>query len=688
MSEPGATAAYESKAEAVKRDPTLVTAWLDAIAAADEEEKDWRKDADEAVKLYRAEGKDCTEFNIYHANIETLCPALYNSTPVPDVRRRYSDEDPTGKFVSDLLERGLAHSVDNYDFDSVMNGAVQDMAITDRGLARVRYVPYFGKDGMVAYEEAVCEHVPWKNFRRGPGRTWAEVPWVEFEHFLTKEEITALVGEEGVAAGVVIDNIPLNYTTAGKGESDDKTTGTNAGGIFKRARVLEIWDRENKAVLFICPDYKDAALSIQQDPLGLKDFFPIPRPMQMITSSDSLVPVVPLKVYRALLDELEELTERITKITRQVRARFAYSSTTPDIKELSEADDGEGIPITDTEMVTTGAGGLAAKIVWWPIRETASALETLIRQRDLVKQQIYEVTGIADILRGQTDPNETLGAQQIKAQWGSLRIQRSQREVARFARDLFRIKAEIMASKFSLGTFSKMTGIQMMTEEQKRVEQMRMQQAATAAQQSGGQQPPPQINPALNAPTVEDVESVLRDQFALSCRVDIESESTIRADEVRNQQAMAQFLQGTAQYAAAMAPLIQQNASIMPAAVGLYAAFSRHFNLGKSAEDELDKLIKAASQPPPAPQAPPPDPKAQGEAMTMKAKGELLQLEMTATREKIEGEMRLNAQKIEIEERKLALKEKEIALQERATALKGILPIAQTPGAPAPMGAQ
>jgi hypothetical protein len=70
---------------------------------------------------------------------------------------------------------------------------------------------------------------------------------------------------------------------------------------------------------------------------------------------------------------------------------------------------------------------------------------------------------------------------------------------------------------------------------------------------------------------------------------------------------MVSFVQGTAQYAQAMGPLIGLNPGLMPAAVQLYAAFARQFKLGKQAEDELERLIeeagKAQVQAPPA-QAP------------------------------------------------------------------------------------
>src|SRR6185369_6687729 len=72
------------------------------------------------------------KFNIFHANVETICPALYNSTPIPDVRRRFNDSDPIAKTVADVQERCLQYSVESYDFDHIMKLAVKDGEIAGR----------------------------------------------------------------------------------------------------------------------------------------------------------------------------------------------------------------------------------------------------------------------------------------------------------------------------------------------------------------------------------------------------------------------------------------------------------------------------------------------------------------------------------------------------------------------------
>ena len=85
----------------------LAREWLEAIDLAGKEEEAWRDDVENAVKIYDTTERTSNEFNILHSNQETLLPAIYNTVPVPDVRRRYNDKDPPGKVVADTLERAL-----------------------------------------------------------------------------------------------------------------------------------------------------------------------------------------------------------------------------------------------------------------------------------------------------------------------------------------------------------------------------------------------------------------------------------------------------------------------------------------------------------------------------------------------------------------------------------------------------
>lgn len=681
-------ASFEDKEDALKdgggtsEANNKVRMWLAVLDAATKEEKDWREEADQSLKIYRADdSKDSqTYFNILHSNVETILPAVYNSTPVPDIRRRFNDKGVATKEVADLLERSISYSLDSYDFDGTMRSVLFDAYVAGRGVVRVRYVPYFtpapGEDEneesaerkvgseiadsgeepqeVVSHEEVICEYVPWPQFRRGPGRVWADVPWVGFEHFLSREQLTALNEKLG-------PKVPLDATIADHGDAkgaDGYQTQEQPpkSEIFGRARVWEIWDKDSKTVLFIAPGYP-VPLVDREDPLRLTDFFPIPRPVQPLMTPGNMVPMCPYRAYKRLAEELNDITRRIQRLIKQLRVRGIYASSTQSLEGVLNADDGELVPAPGLEQFVDG-GGLEKAIAWWPIEPTVKALAQLYQQREQVKQAIYEVTGISDIVRGSTEASETATAQSLKSQWGSLRIQRMQADVARFARDLFRIKAEIIASKFSMQNLMLMTGIELPTEQQK----MLLQQQTQA-----GQPAPPQAAEVLQKPTVEEVEKILRSDLLRSYRVDIESDSTIRADLTRDKQEISEFIQGTAAYVGAIGPAVQEGTIPKALALEMFSGFARLFRLGKSAEDALDQAGQAAQDEAKNPQPEKPNP----EMMKVQAEAQANQQKMQADMQMQQQKLQMDAQKMQMEhdlkqrqmQQEFQLKREEMAFQ-------------------------
>ncbi len=650
----------------------LVELWLDALALADKEEKDWREDAAKVIDIYRNSAPRTGDvpntrdrrFNILFSNVETVIPAIYNSTPVPDVRRRFNDDDPAGKEVADLIERAVSSSVDAYDFDEGMRHDIKDMELAGRGVSRVRYKPYFtqadadaGNEAgegdapddeageTVAYEEVLCEHVAWKHFRHGPARTWQEVPWESFDHFMTREELIKLSPKHG-------EKVKLDTTIAGK---DDKNNGENLKEIFKRAYVREIWDKDSRKVIFIAPSYKDAPLAEIDDPLELTGFFCTPKPLYAIETSDDLTPVIPYHIYRDQAEELEQVSRRIMALVKAIKSVGAYDGSMEEISKLEEADDNTLVAITNVARYADGKG-IESGITWWPIDPAVKALKQLVEHRESIKQVIYEITGISDILRGQTDAGETATAQQIKQQWGSLRIQNKQVAIQKYARDLFRLKAEIIANKFDWKTIELMTGLSY-------PDQATKQQAKQIAQQAQQQQQPvpEQIQKVLEKPAKEEVEALLRNDATRNFRVDVESDSTIRADMTRNQQNMTLFLQGTAAFAQAMGPIVMTFKEMTPAVLEVYTAFARNFKLGKQAEDALDGVADKAKVA--AEQPPKPDPAQQAEQIKLQAVQQKAELDMQMAKEKHSMEMEKMQAELAIKKEELALKERELQIK-------------------------
>lgn len=574
--------------------------WMERIQAAERREDDWTREALAAERAYSVDTKSVEgklyDFNILHSNVETIVPAIYNSTPVPDIRRRFSSDDPEAKNYADMIERAISVQIDDNRLDTEVESLAQDAFIAGRGIVRLRFMADFQPDEMgqerPANERIVFEAVSWRDFRFGPAKRWEDVSWVAFRHSIPREEIEKLEDEDLIAAQAYGE-----AAATSDNEEDD-------------AEVWEIWDKDKREVIFIRADDRKM-FKREPDPLRLPDFFPVPRPVQPICVTGKLTPVCPFSVYKKLADELDKTTQRINKIISGLKVRGLVAGSAEDIMALARAEDNELVTADGLESLAQ-TGGIDKAIMWWPIETAMAVLKELYVTRETTKQAIYEITGISDIVRGASDAGETATAQNIKTQWGSLRIQKMQRLIQRQVRDIFVMMADIITTHFSPKTLQAMTGIQITSQ----MAQL-MQQPVTAAY-----------------------------------RVDIESDSTIKADLTRARGEMAEFLNGSGQFFSAMAPIIQADPSMAEPVAEIYSAFARQFSLGKQAEDALERMAAQAKQ---AAQQPRPNP----EAEKMKADMQIKQAEMQADQQRTQAELQLKGQegqqKMAIEGQKLQL---------------------------------
>ena len=130
-------------------------------------------------------------------------------------------------------------------------------------------------------------------------------------------------------------------------------------------------------------------------------------------------------------------------------------------------------------------GGSKEVIIWMPIDMIAQTITSVIAVRKQIIEDIYQIMGLSDIMRGATDPGETLGAQQLKSQYGSVRIRDKQGEMVRVARDIEEITAEIMCSEFAFDTLMEMSQMEIPTEMEQQQKMAMLQQQLVAMTQAG-----------------------------------------------------------------------------------------------------------------------------------------------------------------------------------------------------------
>ena len=274
--------------------------------------------------------------------------------------------------------------------------------------------------------------------------------------------------------------------------------------VVKRCRVWEIWDKRERKVIFISEGATEPMME-KDDPLNLKDFFPIPRPLYSVETDRTMLPVPEFTLYRDQADELDDITARINHLVNMLKVRGVYDAANEELGNLFKTSEGTMIPAHNWQAFAE-RGGFRGTIDFVPLESTAQVLVGLYQERTRLIQSIYELTGISDIQRGSSDPRETRGAQMLKAQFSSLRLQPRQKKVQRFVRDLFRLMSEVIGEVFSPETMTKITGIQV-------------------------------------TPEMLDV---LRDDD--SYQIDVETDSTVIADDAADKQAVSEYLNAVGQF--------------------------------------------------------------------------------------------------------------------------------------------
>lgn len=661
-----------------KKEASLIQYWLEELRDAYKREKDWRKDAKRLVEMFECERRRETLYNILYANTETMSPALYNTTPRPDVRRRFKDEDDVARAGGLVLQRVLEFLLDNNlqdspHFDTIIEQALLEALVVGRGVVRFRYE--FSGEQRIESEGISAEIVAWQRFRHAYAKQWKDVSWVAFQHFMTREQLRENFGD-------IANKLPLNVSSAEADHNEDEESwqgGENDEGQKYLGQVWEIWDKNSRKVYFISPDLPEQMLRVADDPLHLSGFFPIATPLMFFPKISSLEPVPLYAAYEGQARELNRITLRIARIIEALKVRGFYDSTVGGLDRVLEADDNELIAAEN--VVAMQQGQTLDRSIWlMPLNELVLVLQQLYTQRDQIKQIIYEITGISDIIRGSSSAYETATAQNYKNQWGSLRLRRLQKQVSMFVRECLRVMGEI-ATRMQPDTLIKMTGLQFPRQEEQQQAQMMLQQLQGQAGQLQmmAQQDPragqqlqaldgqmQKYQAVLNKPNWETILQFLQNSVVRNYRIDIEANSTIEPEAAEDGQKLGEFLNAFAQFMNGIAPLVQQGYLPIEAGREMLLAITRKYRFGEDVEDSLKQITMPQQQGDDKGKAAEQEVQAKIQQIQQKGQVEaqkgqmdlaLKQLQLQQKQKEAEMDMALKAQELQVKQQEIAMKE-------------------------------
>jgi len=624
-----------TSAEDFKNTPAgLAQKWDLEISASQKELTKFHTDAKRIVHRYLDKredfGRDQSRVNLYWSTVQVLLSMLYARPPRADVARSWQDSDDdqarvAGTILQRLLNRSFDDNVSNWD--STVRNSIEDWLTVGMGQGWMRYEvktePYlveavfdeFGNElspategERIVEEDAPCDYVYWNDFFWSPARTWDEVRWVARRVYMTKDQLVERFGRE------IASTVPLY----GQNKAGDTQNSNPQYDPWNKGEVFEIWCKENRKVYWFAKG-ASTILDVKDDPLGLDGFFPCPKPMAANVTTSNFMPRGDYIFAQDQFNELDEINTRITWLTRAMKVAGVYDKTAGDSvgRMFSQAAENQLIPVDNWAMFAEG-GGVKGKIDFAPIDQVANCIERLRQYRQDKVMQIYEVLGISDVMRGSSRASETATAQQIKAQFGSTRVQLKQFYIAEWITGLLRIKAEIICKHFQPETIVKRSNIE--------------------------RTPDVQYVPAA----IE----LLKNEEMSEYRISIEADSMAALDWAAERDAAVQFLQGMGAFISQVAPMAQQTPGAAPVLMKLLQWGVAKFRVSTEIESVLDQAIAAMQQQlmqPPAPPQPTID--QQIEMQKIEADKQIAMLESQTDKEVAALKGAIEMQKVEMQAR-------------------------------------
>lgn len=644
-----------------KRENDLYRDLMKLVTNYDRDFKKWTARGEKIIKRYTDDNPETgqtsqSRFNVLWTNVQTLVPATYSRIPQADVSRRFRDNDPVGRVGALILERALDYDIQHYcDFKAAMDACVLDRFLPGRGTAWARYEPKIGniaqeqQDGEqvtddvesaeeLEYECAVTDYVHWRDFGHNVARTWGEVHTVWRIVYMGREAMVERFGEE------LGNRIPLDS----KPEQSDRKLQEDTEET--RGKIYEFWTKNGNQAIWVSKSL-GKVIDKKDDPLELEEFFPCPKPLYATITNDSLVPIPDYTLYQDQARMLNVLVDRIDGLIQSLQVKGVYNAEFPEIIRLfTEGTNTTMIPVKNFNAFAEKMG-LKGAIDILELKPVYEALEAAFKVFAEIMKQIYDITGISDIIRGQSDPRETAEAQGIKGQFAGMRLGSMKHDVAEFATEIIRLKAQIMLNKFEPETLLKIASVDQLTPEDQAV--------------------------------IPQAMALLKNKAMEGFRIDIAADSLVQLDEQTEKESRTEFVKVVVGYLQQVEPIINTQPQLAALAMGLLKFAITPFKAGKSIEGLIDKTAEQIEQrakqmeqtgPPPTPE----QQKIQGQLQIAQAKSQAdgqvkmqaAQIDAQGTAAKAQAELQADQQRMTFESQ---MRQRELTMEAQAEAQKNAL---------------
>lgn len=619
--------------------------WADEFAAAKPTIDKFHKQGDKILKIFLGEQgvKDDRvvdeTLNLFYANIVTMRSLIFGQMPKAEVDRTFADaNDENARVGAEILQRMLNQDIQDpgKGMCDVFKQGIDDRLLPGLGCARVRYdfkedvrtIPNTGapaivhpvsghelvpatppqQESFIADEWVDIIYTHWKDFKWSPARTHAEIRWKAFRSYMSKDELEKRFGpkeevpedetddaEEETAENTEdstpelnIDDIPLN-SKGPFGKQTDKAPDTKQ--IIPQAEVWEIWCKDSKEVFWYVENFGQI-LDRKKDPLELDQFWPDAPPLIANATTSKYIPKADYAIAQDLYAAVDVLQRRLSRLTDACKLVGVYDKSNDEIKRVFQEGVENQLIAVDNWAMFAEKGGLEGSINWLPIKDVVATIEQLQAQQDRKVQQLYELTGMADVLRGASQQQYTSAEEtKTKTTYASVRMQNLQNEVADWVARLQGLKAEIICKHFQPATIVKQSNIMM----------------------------------TPDGPSAQKAIAFMKRDDSIQFRVRVQPETMAAADYAQLKADRSDFLMAISQFMQSAQPLMQAGGAALPILLQMLRWGLAGFKGSQEIQGVLDQAIKAATVAAKNPPPEKPDPKLQAIQAETQAKIQILQ---------------------------------------------------------------
>lgn len=330
-----------------------------------------------------------------------------------------------------------------------------------------------------------------------------------------------------------------------------------------------------KEIEALYPDDLEEVEYDNSDLYGLSGFFPCVEPLIINQSTKQFWPTPEYFQVSDIIEDIHSIVGRMIQLTKAIRVRFLFDSSVTQLASLIGENwaqgEGTGMGIPDLETtLMNNKGSLSSLVAYFPVDELIQGLNNMYTAFEQRLNMFYQITGISDLIRGQTNPDsdKTYGERQMEGKFALNRIEPYQYKIQEWIKNNYELMMEMGLKMFSDKTIDEYVTPQTLDEEDK--------QRYVAA--------------------LELLKSNKRRRF----RVDFETNSTVSINEQwRRQQAIetaniiSKMQEAVAKTAQEMPELAESQLKIMQHVIGELTDGKLFFDeITKSIEDTIERVAQ------------------------------------------------------------------------------------------------